>query len=46
MGAAGYYFEKPNPVPGKFGFHEIWHLFVLTGAVLHFMFMYFAALPY
>ena len=27
-----YYFEKPNPVPGKFGFHEIWHLFVLSVA--------------
>ncbi|MFP4180158.1 MAG: hypothetical protein ACLFSA_08910 [Spirochaetaceae bacterium] len=26
-----YYFERPNPLPGKFGFHEIWHLFVITG---------------
>ena len=46
IGAAVYYFERPNPVPGKFGFHEIWHLFVLTGAALHFMFMYLVALPY
>ena len=45
-GATVYYFEKPNPVPGKFGFHEIWHLFVLTGAALHFIFMYFVVLPY
>jgi hemolysin III len=45
-GAAVYYFEKPNPIPGKFGFHEIWHLFVLTGAALHFIFMYFVVLPY
>ncbi len=44
-GAMVYYFERPNPVPGKFGFHEIWHLFVLTGAVLHYLFMYFIVLP-
>ncbi len=46
IGAAVYYFEKPNPIPGKFGFHEIWHLFVLTGAALHFIFMYFVVLPF
>ncbi len=46
IGAGVYYFEKPNPVPGKFGFHEIWHLFVLTGAALHFIFMYFVVLPF
>ena len=27
--------EKPNPFPGKFGFHEIWHLFVIFGAASH-----------
>lgn len=27
--------EKPNPVPGKFGFHEIWHIFVILGAASH-----------
>ncbi len=46
VGAAVYYFEKPNPFPGKFGFHEIWHLFVLAGAFLHYLFMYFIILPY
>ncbi len=46
VGAAVYYFEKPNPVPGKFGFHEIWHLFVLAGAFLHYLFMYLVVLPY
>ncbi len=46
IGALIFYFEKPNPVPGKFGFHEIWHLFVLTGAVLHYLFMYFVVLPF
>ena len=45
-GAVIFYVEKPNPVPGKFGFHEIWHLFVLAGAVVHFLFMFFIALPF
>ncbi len=46
VGAAIYYLEKPNPIPGKFGFHEIWHLFVLAGAFLHYLFMYLVVLPY
>jgi hemolysin III len=35
VGSVIFIIEKPNPVPGKFGFHEIWHLFVLAGAGLH-----------
>jgi len=27
--------EKPNPYPGTFGFHEIWHLCVCTAALTH-----------
>lgn len=46
VGAVIFYIEKPNPVPGKFGFHEIWHLFVLAGAIIHFIFMFFIVLPY
>lgn len=34
--------EKPNPFPGKFGFHEIWHCCVLAGAASHFSIMYAA----
>jgi len=26
-----------NFAPGKFGFHEIWHIFVLLGAAAHFI---------
>jgi len=37
--------EKPNPLPGKFGFHEIWHIFVLAGAFLHYLIMYLYILP-
>ncbi|HEX5035903.1 MAG TPA: hemolysin III family protein [bacterium] len=36
VGGIIYGLEKPNPVPGKFGFHEIWHCFVLAGALSHF----------
>lgn len=46
VGAFIFYFERPNPVPGKFGFHEIWHLFVLTGAAIHYLFMYYYILPF
>lgn len=41
VGGLIYGLEKPNPIPGKFGFHEIWHLFVLAGAGSHFYIMYF-----
>ncbi|MFK5583113.1 MULTISPECIES: PAQR family membrane homeostasis protein TrhA [unclassified Serinicoccus] len=32
--------ERPNPVPGVFGFHEIWHLMVMAAAALHVVLMY------
>ena len=34
-----YQSETPNPVPGRFGFHEIWHVAVIVGALFHFGFM-------
>jgi hemolysin III len=37
--------EWPNPIPGKFGFHEIWHVIVAVAALCHFMFMYLYVLP-
>lgn len=24
-------------MPGKFGFHEVWHIFVILGALAHFI---------
>ncbi|MFH1153499.1 MAG: hemolysin III family protein [Pseudomonadota bacterium] len=36
MGALIYGLKRPNPWPGKFGFHEIWHFFVLAGSFCHF----------
>lgn len=35
-GAVLYATKWPNPWPGKFGFHEIWHLFVMAGSSAHF----------
>lgn len=38
--------ECPNPIPGIFGFHEIWHLFVIIAAAIHWCMMYFYVLPW
>ncbi len=35
-----YAVEKPNPRPGKFGFHEIWHSLVVIGALMHYLLIY------
>jgi hemolysin III len=43
VGAIIYALKKPNPFPGVFGFHEIFHLLVIVGAVLHY-FMVLAAI--
>jgi hemolysin III len=36
VGAVIYATEWPNPVPRWFGFHEIWHLFVMAGSFGHY----------
>jgi hemolysin III len=36
VGAIVYGLRRPNPVPGAFGFHELWHLFVMAGSACHF----------
>ncbi len=38
-GALVYILKKPDPIPGMFGFHEIWHIFVILGAFSHFALM-------
>ena len=35
VGAIIYALKKPNPVPDFFGFHEIFHIFIIGGAMLH-----------
>jgi hemolysin III len=39
VGAVIYARQRPDPFPGRFGHHEIWHLFVLAGSGCHFAFM-------
>jgi hemolysin III len=39
IGAIIYSRQRPDPFPGRFGHHEIWHLLVLTGSACHFAFM-------
>lgn len=37
--------EKPNLWPGRFGFHELWHIIVVLAALCHYLFMYQFLLP-
>ena len=37
IGAVIYILKRPNPRPGVFGFHEIWHIFVILGCLSHFL---------
>lgn len=37
LGAVIYITKRGNLLPGVFGFHELWHLFVLMGAGAHFI---------
>jgi hemolysin III len=37
LGAVIYATKIFNFIPGKFGFHEVWHIFVLLGALSHFI---------
>ena len=44
-GALIYALKRPDPWPKVFGYHEIWHLFVLAGSISHFMLMLRYVLP-
>jgi hemolysin III len=37
IGAIIYITKKMDFVPGIFGFHEVWHIFVILGALAHFV---------
>lgn len=37
VGALVYAAKWPDLLPGRFGFHEIWHLFVMGGSISHFL---------
>lgn len=45
VGAIIYSLRKPNPVPGVFGYHEVFHACTVVGATLHFVVVVAYALP-
>ncbi len=40
LGAIVYISKRPDPVPHVFGFHEVFHLFVVGAAVCHYLAVY------
>lgn len=40
IGGLVYAFKRPNPWPAHFGFHEVFHVFVMLGSFAHFWVMY------
>jgi hemolysin III len=39
VGAVVYITRRPDLRPGAFGFHEVWHIFVILGCLCHFALM-------
>ena len=39
VGAIVYVTKRPDFYPGVFGFHELWHIFVILGCLSHFILM-------
>jgi hemolysin III len=46
VGAVIYVTKRLNFIPGVFGFHEVWHLFVVAGCACHFLVMLVYVVPY
>ena len=42
IGAVVYALKRPNPWPGTFGFHEVFHLCTLVAATCHYVAIWFA----
>jgi hemolysin III len=42
VGGVAYAIKKPNPWPGTFGYHEVFHAMVIVAAVCHYIAVYFA----
>jgi hemolysin III len=45
LGAIVHAAKRPDPVPEVFGYHEIFHLFVIAAATLHYVAIAFIVLP-
>ena len=46
LGAVVYISKRPDFFPGVFGFHEVWHIFVILGCLSHFILMAAYVAPY
>jgi hemolysin III len=46
VGAVVYATQRPDPNPAIFGYHEVFHLFVIAAALAHFTAIAFFALPH
>ena len=44
-GALVFAFQRPDPWPATFGFHEIFHVLTVAGAALHYVAVAFVVLP-
>jgi hemolysin III len=44
-GAVVYAVERPNPLPGTFGYHDVFHLFVIAAAATSFLDVALFVLP-
>lgn len=45
IGAVVYALRRPDPFPGVFGYHEVFHACTVVGATLHFVVVAWFALP-
>jgi len=45
VGAIVYARQRPNPCPRIFGYHEVFHLFVIAGTLTHFLAVYYFVAP-
>jgi hemolysin III len=45
VGAVVHAMQRPDPWPSTFGYHELFHVFVLVGVLLHFSAVAFIVLP-
>ena len=45
VGAVVYVAQRPDPAPAVFGYHEVFHVFVIAAAVVHFAAVAAYALP-
>jgi hemolysin III len=42
VGGVAYAIKKPNPWPGVFGYHEVFHAMTIAAAICHYIAVYFA----